>query len=475
MATHPADRERSEWPPHPDRLFMALAAGYFETDQDPAERKALDWLAEQPAPSIFASKASFRTVVSHFVPVNVINKGSKSPLKGIDALPDNRSRQERCFPVAVPVSDTVYFQWDSEPGSHREALESLCQKLIRIGHSASLCQAAIVEAPEQLESQEQLVPVANSATMKLRVTDPERLRELEECYKRGSPPTTSRAMGYAKKIESRAPIASAPHVNLLILEAEPNSIRLSLEATLQVTQALRGTIFAALDPGPYPEWLSGHQSDGQLSLKEHMACVPLAYVGSEYANGLLKGIGLALPREAEAQILDRFLLEDGEPREITLKLGALGCWWLRLQPDIAQSSALKAWTWQKPSATWASVTPIVLDRHPHRRLPKDLGQRAEAVTAYYQEVEQIIRESCRKVGLPEILEIAVTKESQWTGAPTARSFPPLTRKSGGTRQHFHVWLRFAEPVRGPIIIGAGRFRGYGLCRPIHEGHDTDEI
>ena len=25
---------------------------------------------------------------------------------------------------------------------------------------------------------------------------------------------------------------------------------------------------------------------------------------------------------------------------------------------------------------------------------------------------------------------------------------------------------FEEPVRGPVLVGAGRFRGYGLCRPM---------
>ena len=32
MATHPTNREVAEWPPHPDRVFMALAAAHFETD-----------------------------------------------------------------------------------------------------------------------------------------------------------------------------------------------------------------------------------------------------------------------------------------------------------------------------------------------------------------------------------------------------------------------------------------------------------
>lgn len=41
LATDPADRQRPEWPPHPDRVFMALAAAHFETDGGDAEREAL--------------------------------------------------------------------------------------------------------------------------------------------------------------------------------------------------------------------------------------------------------------------------------------------------------------------------------------------------------------------------------------------------------------------------------------------------
>ena len=44
----------------------------------------------------------------------------------------------------------------------------------------------------------------------------------------------------------------------------------------------------------------------------------------------------------------------------------------------------------------------------------------------------------------------------------------MTRKSDGGRQsHSHAILIFDEPVRGPVTVGAGRFRGYGLCRPMN--------
>ncbi|MGZ8975757.1 type I-G CRISPR-associated protein Csb2, partial [Methylomagnum sp.] len=39
-----ARKERAEWPPHPDRVFMALAAAWFETGQAADEGAALRWL-----------------------------------------------------------------------------------------------------------------------------------------------------------------------------------------------------------------------------------------------------------------------------------------------------------------------------------------------------------------------------------------------------------------------------------------------
>jgi CRISPR-associated protein Csb2 len=35
----------------------------------------------------------------------------------------------------------------------------------------------------------------------------------------------------------------------------------------------------------------------------------------------------------------------------------------------------------------------------------------------------------------------------------------------------HAVIRFSEPVEGPVILGAGRFVGLGLCRPIVHAED----
>jgi CRISPR-associated protein Csb2 len=50
VATNPATRDRAEWPPHPARVFMALAAAWFETEPPGAEDEGRDdWTAEGAA------------------------------------------------------------------------------------------------------------------------------------------------------------------------------------------------------------------------------------------------------------------------------------------------------------------------------------------------------------------------------------------------------------------------------------------
>ena len=82
----------SEWPPHPGRVFMAMAAAYFGAGEDAQERAALEWLERQkPAPGIAASGAAARSPVETYVPANdELNKKHKGNM--------GRSRQPRASP-----------------------------------------------------------------------------------------------------------------------------------------------------------------------------------------------------------------------------------------------------------------------------------------------------------------------------------------------------------------------------------------
>src|SRR5205823_3406568 len=118
--------------------------------------------------------------------------------------------------------------------------------------------------------------------------------------------------------------------------------------------------------------------------------------------------------------------------------------------EAARPYTLRPLTYAGPSVRWATVTPVVLDHYPRRRLRP----------------EDVVAEACVRAGLPCPAEVAVGHSPALPGVPHSRSFPALpARPSRPPRPLTHAVLSFDRPVRGPVLIGAGRYLGYGLCRP----------
>ncbi len=244
--------------------------------------------------------------------------------------------------------------------------------------------------------------------------------------------------------------------------------RVSLPATLKLTAALRGLLMRSCPEQPPPEWFSGHRPDGKASAAPHMALVPLAFAGSPHADGRILGLALILPRGLEPQEAGRCLepilwdpetglpnsdlrLFDGDRLECSIEIET------RERPP----ANLDPRTWTGASRVWASVTPVVLNRH------FDGNDR-------WERAAESVKDMCGHVGLPRPREVLLHPVSLVEGVPPARAFPQLTRKNdGGRRKHAHAVVVFDEPVCGPVSIGAGRFRGYGLCRPMEGNGDKE--
>lgn len=63
-------------------------------------------------------------------------------------------------------------------------------------------------------------------------------------------------------------------------------------------------------------------------------------------------------------------------------------------------------------------------------------------------------------------EMIVTSVSAHLGTVPAQAFPRLRRKDGSERRHTNAIPGVDERVRGPVLIGAGRYGGYVACRPL---------
>lgn len=172
------------------------------------------------------------------------------------------------------------------------------------------------------------------------------------------------------------------------------------------------------------------------------------------------GLALVLPRKLAPQEAGRCLepilrdTDTGLPKEQRLFGGEWFECTVELETRERPPLNLSSNPWTAPSRVWASVTPVVLNRH---FKGKDK----------WDEAAESVKDACSHIGLPRPREVQVHPVSRVEGVPHAREFPRLIRKRDGGRQsHSHAVVVFDEPVDGPVLLGAGRFRGYGLCRSI---------
>jgi CRISPR-associated protein Csb2 len=325
-------------------------------------------------------------------------------------------------------------------------VRALAARVTYLGHSSSLVSICPCDEPPA----PRLEPSPDGYWGSLRVARPGLLEAIERQFdayaaalvqSKGAAPRLPMLSAWAryKEVRPAGPEVAHGEFQELHVFALPLGCRLPLSATLRVTEIIRDAAMS-LAAQPVVEELSGHRPDGSQSRKDHAAFVPLPHIGSGYADGHLLGIGMALPR-LDPDTRRAVLTPVGRVRR--LALGRAGAWDLRssLSSDVR---GLQHATWTRPSRRWASVTPIVLHRYPK-----------------HGSMEAIIAQSCTHAGLPRPSEIIPTPATQFEGGSDARAFRGLN-----ARPHTHAILCFDRPVRGPLILGAGRYQGYGLLRPL---------
>lgn len=209
-----------------------------------------------------------------------------------------------------------------------------------------------------------------------------------------------------------------------------------------------------------------------------MAIVPLPFVGFPHADGHVMGFAVIPPRESRILEDRTFLaalrevapIDESRGRRMMSVTSGVGtpsdrAFSIGVSPAFEPPAGLRSLDpelYTRVSRRFATLTPIVLDRFLKRK-----GEARE------EEIRELIAGACRNIGLPEPELVIADKHSALEGAPSAypsSGEPEWMRwRLPGTlasRQLVHAVIRFPVAVRGPVILGAGRFLGMGLCRPI---------
>jgi CRISPR-associated protein Csb2 len=416
-------------------------------------------------------------------------------------LAERRTRQPRTFPSATPTEPMVVFVWPDADLPDRLAVgfRALLTRLVRLGHSSTFVRANLLE-PAALKTVEQRTtrfrPDEENGELVIRWVAPGQMERLAAAFERHQETAprvlpahfvryTARALG-----ASRAMPKTVFSNDDFIVFARSGGPRLPITSAAGVSKQFRRALMSAAEE-PIPEMLSGHRADGHASEMPHLAIVPLPVVGSEHAGGSLAGIALIFPRTFEKSEREAVLRAVGrlesrgrsasdEIGTIHLELGSAGLLELeRVEWGEPRRTALKSGWWSRPSRQWATATPIALDRNPGDLHDPDKARRHAAFSA----AEDIVRTAVSRVipsleqsgtsavSATSLLRVDVVRSCVLAGTAKPKTYPRFPAdQTRPQRVLVHARLSFDQPVWGPLLIGAGRYHGLGLCLPVDETH-----
>jgi len=540
VATSHNDRRKSEWPPHPARLFSALVSTWVEDGCESTELAALKWIESQNPPAIAASRYVHRSTVTHFVPVNdttifglklykkiadkvyglqdklrnevdivhskkiqdelskarnvtkYLNRtGNTNPSTAKEMLPDWREKQGRFYPSITLDDPHVTYLWDScPPDEIAKVLDGLLARIVRLGHSSSMVSCRITSDLPKVN----YLPGGND--MSMRGVSSGQIAALKQRYtihqgiRPHALPFTNIQYGFRDTTPTKN-IILRPNTDgsWIVFEFMAHSRFLPSTQAVRLAGAMRAAIFHYIED-PIPEEISGHKQNGKPTDKPHLAFIPLPYVGFKHANGRLLGIAISVPKslsdtvrlvlfraigawESKSYKTSKYGQETNMQKEtyetskvLRLTIGSLNALTMKRQRKPTPTLTLRQNVWKRPSRWWVTATPIALPKHPGRLSSGTIEARSKA----WAEAESSIIETCTHAGLPKPTSVNIALSPFITGARPAYHFPTFNQNGPYNRpirrQLVHASLVFEQPVSGPLILGAGRFLGLGLMRPM---------
>jgi CRISPR-associated protein Csb2 len=411
-------------------------------------------------------------------------EGKDGPARAASLLPEHRGKQPRTFPSVTPEDPRVVFAWPKAEVSaaQRATMDALAARVVRLGHSSSLVTVRLREegtAPTWVPDETGEVQRPGNEAV-LRVVEPGQLAALNATYThqadepgRVMPSSFQRYVRPSSSSEGRAPTTAFGQDWIILRRVE--GPRLPSIRTVDVARTVRKALLKAYGEGA-PEILSGHPAPGQPSQRPHLAIVPLPFVAHEHADGTILGVALVLPHAAtkeERHAVYRAVrawqeaerVGDEETTPLPVLLGKAGRLLLVALEEEALQSTLLPKTWCARATTWASAIPIALDRNPGDLRSSDPKKESAA----YAEAETTIAVACERIGLPRPTRVTAMPAAPLAGGDKARQFPPYeTGKPPVQRVLVHAMLTFEQPVEGPVLLGAGRYLGLGLFRPLRD-------
>lgn len=487
-----------DWPPCPARLFQALLAGAARGMKVPDKvRDSLDWLECLPPPAIAAPNGQLSKGYTSFVPNNdldaALSGGSKANLGG--AVASTRvGKQIRpiLFNSDLPVLYCWYIGKDCE---HIKSLMSAVHGLYQLGRGVDMAWAeADVIGVEQAEDRLQRhagrihMPSGGGTSSGKDMLCPRpgsrrsltlRFEAMGDRFRQG---------GSKRKPKYIFVQPPKPHLVKHSYDDPPEQILLELrdghakagyhayypwklDAVSQLIEEIRDKAAKYLcDAVPemkptVERYLIGRRAT-EKDKSARVQIVPIPSIGHSQADMAIRRIVVQVPqgcpiivddlRWAFAQVA--WTDDDG----VVVK---------ELQIGSEGDTVAKRYT--RRAQRWTSVTPLALPidygRDSQRNVPKGELLNGNGRLATESKAISAVHKALRHTGMNvAVNSIRVQKEPFDRHGARAELFAPGTRFSREVL--WHVDVVFRETVKGPLVLGNGRYLGLGLMRPIKAMH-----
>ncbi|MGE3746021.1 MAG: type I-U CRISPR-associated protein Csb2 [Sphingomonadaceae bacterium] len=492
---------RPEWPPSPARLFQALVAGaaHGETLVENAAR-ALEWLERLDSPVIA-------------VPANRAGQGFQNfvPNNDLDALGGDLGRMSEIRapklirPMLFDAETPLLYAWTFEdvPEAHTHALQmcAIAERLYQFGRGLDMAWARgeIIGASDLKarlaaywgatwrpsnsgKGVTLLVPLAGSLqslllrNLKMR----ERFQKHYETKPSRKEPDRKKAAGQFF-VQPPNPLFhqvayDSPPARLLF-DLSGGKVPWCLERIVALTESVRNAAARKLK-GELPFQASmidnvivGRRDAHDADKAARVQITPLPSIGHQHADWAIRRLLVEIPANCPLRVEDVewvFAGLDAFHAEIDPPTGEVHDELVLTPATDSSMPAQYGLDDSAPSHLWRTVTPAALPQQggrrcmePTRREAKGGPERAEEENKACAAVAQALRHVCASV---PVHSIHVQREPFEGFGPRAEAFADRTRFA--KERLWHVEVAFAQPLRGPLIIGDGRYLGLGLMRPV---------
>lgn len=452
-----------EWPPSPLRLFQSLVSAAAQRWRDGQFRDyaqpALQWLERiQPSlvtPQVAAESFGYRM----YVPNNSGDLMMAAWARGDTDTSMAKFRVEKDVRPLNLRGEAISFLFPLVDGAcpHFDVLQAAARSVTHLGWGIDMVAGNAELLTDELAA---VLPgevwraTPDQSGTALRVSTEGTLKALLEKHQKflgrltdgGFKPVPPLREFAVRHYRCSTDLEPRPYCVFTILKPDASGNRAFSTArrTRDVAAWIRHAVAEVCKPAGWPDFLPfvhGHGSDGQPNRSEN-SCHRFQYLPLPTVNSHLhrvesiRRVMVVAPPGCQDRI--DFIRRRMLGHSLTWRDEEIGVLNVQLGKDWVRDQYTGAAT------TWTSVTPVILDGYDDRNAAK---------------TEKLLRKALANAGITNECEFDWQPFGFIAGVEPARAFV-RPEKLHGTM--LHVRLRFQHEIPGPLAIGAGRYRGFGL-------------